>query len=554
MRALALFLAVALSAAGQARQPTFIQTYEVRISNVDVVVTDKQGQSVRGLSRSDFEVLEDGVQQPITNFAEYASSSATAVATPSQAAAPSEVVTAPPPRRFVFFIDEMSLHPRSRGKLLDGAMKLVGSMRPGDEATVVTPSTVEKVALPFTQDTAAVRKAIEATFEATNFRAKTRINNEAMVYANVVGRAFDKRDRRDSARRYAIIVNQRVSATLAAMRALVATLSPMSGKKVLVAVSLSLQAEPGKEAFTLSGILNNGEGAAAPPMGMTTDPALIPTVADAFGKPMWFDARATIREIGALAAAAGITIYTLQPELGMNPQIGAGSMAISQYQREILDGTRFTLGTLAETTGGKYFIGDREISEAFDQVTSDLQEYYSIGYRPTNEASNTSRTVSVRVKSHPEYVVRAKSKVVRESPKRAMNDLAASTLMYPRDIDELKITADASAPVRVDRQYKVDVAVHIPISSLTFVPQGDRSRAQFTVHYAAAGSDNSFNTGVDREQFLEVATAELEHARTRSFTYRSSLMLSSGTTRIAVAVHDPISRQSSFKTLTVNAR
>ena len=63
---------------------------EVSIVNVDTVVTDKQGRRVHGLRKEDFEIYENGVRQPITNFAEYASERD---ATPAGVATPSAIAT-----------------------------------------------------------------------------------------------------------------------------------------------------------------------------------------------------------------------------------------------------------------------------------------------------------------------------------------------------------------------------------------------------------------------------------------------------------------------------
>lgn len=52
--------------------PRSNETIDVSIVNVDVFVTDRQGNCVRGLTAADFEIREDGRPQPITNFAEYA--------------------------------------------------------------------------------------------------------------------------------------------------------------------------------------------------------------------------------------------------------------------------------------------------------------------------------------------------------------------------------------------------------------------------------------------------------------------------------------------------
>src|SRR5450759_312136 len=48
--------------------PPLVEKIEVSVVNVDVTVTDRRGQPVPGLTRNDFEILEDGKLQPISNF------------------------------------------------------------------------------------------------------------------------------------------------------------------------------------------------------------------------------------------------------------------------------------------------------------------------------------------------------------------------------------------------------------------------------------------------------------------------------------------------------
>src|ERR1044071_8045652 len=50
----------------QPQQPTF--KLRVDYVEVDVVVTDRQGNLVRDLKKDDFQVLEDGKNRAITNF------------------------------------------------------------------------------------------------------------------------------------------------------------------------------------------------------------------------------------------------------------------------------------------------------------------------------------------------------------------------------------------------------------------------------------------------------------------------------------------------------
>src|SRR5258705_6814243 len=83
-----------LAAAQQKQQiPALGETIEVSLVNLDVFVTDKAGNRVRGLKKDDFEILENGVKQPITNFAEFNPQSTLTIETP---ATPATTPTATP--------------------------------------------------------------------------------------------------------------------------------------------------------------------------------------------------------------------------------------------------------------------------------------------------------------------------------------------------------------------------------------------------------------------------------------------------------------------------
>ena len=50
--------------------PALVENIDVRIINVDVVVTDKRGNFIPNLTADDFIILENSVPKPITNFYE----------------------------------------------------------------------------------------------------------------------------------------------------------------------------------------------------------------------------------------------------------------------------------------------------------------------------------------------------------------------------------------------------------------------------------------------------------------------------------------------------
>ena len=59
---------VLLASAAMAASAQDVPDSRVELVRLDVVVTDKQGQLVRGLGQADFVVLEDGKPQRLTHF------------------------------------------------------------------------------------------------------------------------------------------------------------------------------------------------------------------------------------------------------------------------------------------------------------------------------------------------------------------------------------------------------------------------------------------------------------------------------------------------------
>src|SRR5215210_7504760 len=80
--------AAALAAQSPQDLPTFKS--DVQLIDVDVVVTGRDGKPVRGLTRDDFEIIENGQPQAISNFAEIMAAASNLVP-PAAAAAPAPV-------------------------------------------------------------------------------------------------------------------------------------------------------------------------------------------------------------------------------------------------------------------------------------------------------------------------------------------------------------------------------------------------------------------------------------------------------------------------------
>ena len=105
MRSIAAIAFAVLAGAAQAQMSEVI---EVHVANVDVVVLDRAGKPITGLTKDDFQLFENGKPQPLTNFYEMRSQT---LATPSEpaAAAPAPGAAEPSPearkRSIIIFFD-----------------------------------------------------------------------------------------------------------------------------------------------------------------------------------------------------------------------------------------------------------------------------------------------------------------------------------------------------------------------------------------------------------------------------------------------------------------
>jgi len=578
-------LLLALTAGAQRSAP-YVESFEVRIHNVDVVVTDKQGLPVRGLTRADFEIAENGRLQPITNFAAYDEGSSVATAEGTSPARPTDAAAVAPRQRrtFVLYVDEMSLHPLSRQRIIKSGSDMIrDSMQPGDEAMIIAPAAAEKLVLPPTSDKNAVLAKLATVINENRFRAGTHSQSETFYFDNQMGEAGsaresvpaqlvgidsansvgDEAERWQIQRVYAGLVRKRVEQRLGQIRSAIAALRNVEGKKVLVLLTTSLAATPGLDSASVAGT------------GVPSVPDMVASISSRAHAPEegrdWYDLRPLLADLGRTAAANGVTIYGMEPEIplelavggpsgeqrgGHRGSVGAGSPPASSGRTLMgeLASTQITLETLASETGGRWFRAGA-VGDGFRQISGDLRSYYSLAYRATGDAAK-GRHLEVRVKNRPSLLVRTRAEVVERTVDDEIRDLTVANLYYPRSVNELGIQATLGSVARNGRTMTVPVVVKVPLANLTLLPAKDLYRGSFRLHFAAAGESADFTTGQDREQVIEVPTAELESARHKYFTYETNLRVDvrPGRYRIAVGVIDPLSHLSGFSTLAVNLK
>src|SRR5262249_24379611 len=127
-----------------AQNPPTVPTFPsaVELITVDAVVVDSEGHRVRGLSRDDFVVEEDGNPQEIVGFEAFALG--WVEAPPPAAPRASDAPAAEPTMgnaQFAILVDDLRIAQLRGGQARQAAEVLLDrSFRPGDEVTVGTTS------------------------------------------------------------------------------------------------------------------------------------------------------------------------------------------------------------------------------------------------------------------------------------------------------------------------------------------------------------------------------------------------------------------------------
>lgn len=563
---LVLSLAIPLPAAPQTPPavPRAGETIEVSIVNVDTVVTDKQGRRVHGLRKEDFEIYENGVRQPISNFAEYSSerqATSAGPATPSAIAGEPHAAPQPPPaqrRTIIVFVERFQL-PSFRSDPLFTAMKklLHDAVRPNDRVMVVSWNRgILGVRQDFTDNLTQIDKAIDAVAERTTtiihdemadlereidsimtFEAQMESAQAAAGFGPPTeipresGLSFFIEEASRFTAKNALLDEQRKVQTL---NALMRSIGSADGKKILLLATHRLSMYAGAEAMFIA-------GSTVLPSDFRLD----------------FDAKPLIRSLIETANANGFAIYPVYAEgLGSNPagtsefkarqrdgKNGLPSPTSVSYDSLVLNNETPMLEYVAKETGGMSAWGSPNVTRLLPSIGDDFEAYYSLAYRAP-QGSAATRRIEVKVKD-PKLTVRARKQYLPKSDTRRMEDRVIATLFGNAPPSSFEVRVLLSTPKLDEKKhYIVPITIEVPVSALTMLPgENNSSTGAFTVYMAwGAMLGGISDTHHDTKQF-SIAASDLEKAKKNHFTYQVNVASATPYLRVALGVYDEVSKE-----------
>lgn len=528
----------------------YVEKIDVRVINVDVVVTDKKGNRITGLTKDDFEIYENGVPKAISNFYEIASEkkaasapgTAVATAAPKPTAAQIAEIPENQRRRLIFYIDNLSLAPFNRNRVFKDMKKFVETaMRPGDEAMVATFNKSIKVRLPFTRDPVQVQQMLDSIMGESGLglsgRSESRDTMKRIQDADNVDEAIS------IARQYAESVQHDLRQNVEAINGLMSTVAGVEGKKILVLTTEGFQMQPGREMFYAVDEAGHSKGWSSAGGNML--------------EGMAFDASSLISSIAKSANANNITLYTIHAG-----GLGAGSENnMAEMDRAIpysvtsqaLSNSTESLQMMAEMTGGLYSVNTNNFAQMFQRINEDLDSYYSLGYRAGTERVDRQRNIDVRVKNR-NYIARARQTFVEKSMYAEMSDRVVANLLYRTKANDLHIVAKINSPVPADELFKIPVEIHIPMENLTLLPQGETYAGGFTVYVAVGNKDGDMSDVQHMQATVRIPQENYSKIKGKYYTYTLDLLVEPGLNNISLGVVDDISNVQGFAREQIIAR
>jgi VWFA-related protein len=507
-----------LASTGTSQQQ--VPTTRAEVVQLDVIVTDAEGNAVRGLTQADFEVLEDKKAQRITNFvfvearqrADAGAPPSTAAESAAAAADDSAEPPASPGRHMVIVIDDLHIAPGNFEFVKGALQRMVGEFLGPDDSLAILTTSSPAGARSLSQDKTALQQQIALLkFSAPAMPPAPRSDMSA-AQAELILRG-DRNARKLAGRS---IIDQPGSVYASATSPQAATEQGQaaiqaSGGTGVSAESLEAVAE--KEAERQArGILNEALRYSVASLHAIEDVlrSLAPLpgrklcllVSDGFlvGAGTSEERTRDMRAIVDAATRSGAVVYAVDSRGLQNTTLSDASVAgtavpvglQSSVDRQAVQLTRLTLENIAEDTGGYLVTGTNAFDDGLKRVLRENDSYYLMAYEPANKSRDGKyRKIEVKVKRPVKYVVRTRAGYLApdDKAKQRTGVRTASASPEPRGIEE----SEARAIIDASRA-ETSLPLHLAADFVSVPPDG--SVAVVRAHADVASLSEASGGGV----------------------------------------------------------
>ncbi|HEV7787044.1 MAG TPA: VWA domain-containing protein [Thermoanaerobaculia bacterium] len=459
-------------------QSVFGEQIDVRVVNVEVVVTDKQGNRVAGFTPDDFRLKVDGKVVPVEYFNEVRGGSAIALAESAASSVkglPSLAPGSPVGTSYLVFIDNFFSLANRRDGVLRSLKDQLSRLGPDDRMAIVAfdGRNVEMLSTwsnSLRQLGSAIEKAIGEPAQGLARVAELRSFDSSRHL--IGGSAFEPGPRASFTQRLGIeeieyadrLASQAEREVSAAVSTLRGFASP-PGRKVMLLLSGGWPFSPADY------VVNN-----------PNRPILdrdVPRGDEIF------------RPLADTANRLAYTIYPMDVP-GMEGTVTDASQAspsptglnIREQEHEA------TLQWVAQQTGGRALLNSLA-NDALNSAESDTRSYYWLGFTPSWQGNDKRHRVEVTV-THPGFKVRYREDFLDLSRKAEVSMQVESAMMFGNGPDAAPLLIkQGQTTASGRREMDLPITLGIPAEALTFVPVNGKYTAEVELRVSAVDSSGA---------------------------------------------------------------
>ena len=558
----AVLLAVGLAGAAQdppAQTPEVVIPVGTELVRVDVIVTDKGGKARPGLRREDFQIVEDGQPQTITQFEAFAASAGPPTG-PLPSAVPAAAETAPQaprpvPRRFIVLaVDDIHIEAANLMRLKKTLDSFLNSeVAPEDMVALVTTSGRRSQDL--TDDRHTMRQVV-ARLSLQDRRPKD------FEIPYITGYQAELIERGDP---------EALMVAVMEIQARRPTPNPEAEAKAVARMVLHESINDARATFET--VHNVARGMAGLP-----GRKVILFVSDGFTSGFGVDTRAALdlRSITDAGTRSGVIIYALdtrglQPNTSFTAQSrgpaftpGGGALFGARERLRIAGelASQDAMNAMAAETGGFLVANTNNLSDALRRFVRDTDVYYQLAYETTNAKRDGGfRKIEVHLPDVKDVRIRHRKGYYAPNDKKpglvasaGASGTAPAGSTSPMDSlrEEMRTALTSLEPLRAlpvsmsadfvstdPGVTHVVVSGYVDLRDVPFVRTADRRLA--TVDVAGAVFDEGGavvgSLAIERAA-LDLTEARYKSALAKGLPYQRAAPLKPGRYRVSVAVRE----------------
>ncbi|MGB6853273.1 MAG: VWA domain-containing protein [Thermoanaerobaculia bacterium] len=539
-----------------------IETVEVEVINIDVYVTDKNGEPVRGLTKDDFVLSVDSRGVPVSNF--YAVTSEEEAGAPEPESGrdlqveedqpvgvPDWVPPASPPTppdqqlHIVVYIDNFNLTPFNRNRVMRELRQfLYEELGPDDQVMLASFDRSLHLRYPFTSDPREINEALLELEEVSAQRIHRNRERQDLI-AMINDRDFEHKQDSEAGYYEGVALNQLrtyaeserndIHFTLDSLARVVENLAGSPGRKAVVYVSDGIPMIAGEDLFYL---ISQRYESSISLVEMTE-----------------FDFSRRLQELAAKANANRVTFYTIDARgltvttQGTVDQATAGEPG----QQAFIDSVWTTnmqapLQLLADETGGRAIINANRIGPDLLRMGTDFENYYSLGYAPIAPGGGRYHRIEVKLRKGLKGMnVRHRSGYRDKTIEQRMIDGTLSALNLNLQANSLGARVVVGQPKRrSDGNFDTPVFVEVPFDKLTLIERDGNFLGELRVWFAAKDEKDHSTEAQQIPVDIRIPADRIGETEGQNYTYAIEMTMESGYHDLAVGVRDELGGDYAF--------